>query len=166
MKKNSFFTFCFSLIPGAGQMYQSYMKRGLSILIIFSIFICLAILIQTPIFLIFGLIVLIYSFFDTFHIRNFIGTENMIEDAYIWGNNTLGNSINNLFSKRSALIGFAFLFIGIYLLLNNVVAGFARYFDIYWLYEITDVLVHYLPSLIIAMLSVGIGIKLMFNKKG
>lgn len=166
MKKNSFFTFCFSLIPGAGQMYQSYMKRGLSILILFSIFICLAILIETPIFLIFGLIVLIYSFFDTFHIRNFIDTENQIEDSYIWGSNALGTSIDNLFSQRSSLLGFAFLFIGIYLLLNNVLAGFAYRLDIEWLYEVTDVLVHYLPSLIIAMLSVGIGIKLMFNKKG
>ena len=30
MKKNGFLTFCFAFIPGAGQMYQGYMKRGLS----------------------------------------------------------------------------------------------------------------------------------------
>ena len=32
MKKNGFFTFCFAFVPGAGQMYQGYMKRGLSLI--------------------------------------------------------------------------------------------------------------------------------------
>jgi TM2 domain-containing membrane protein YozV len=31
-KKNSFLTFIFSLIPGAGQMYLGFMKRGLSLM--------------------------------------------------------------------------------------------------------------------------------------
>ena len=40
MLKNGFLTFCCAFIPGAGQMYQGYMKRGLSlILIFFAIFI-------------------------------------------------------------------------------------------------------------------------------
>lgn len=30
MYKNGFLTLCFSFIPGAGQMYQGYMKRGLT----------------------------------------------------------------------------------------------------------------------------------------
>ena len=165
MKKNSFLTFCFSLVPGAGQMYQSYMKRGLSILIVFSIFICLAILLQTPIFLVFGAIVMIYSFFDTFYIRNLIDTENIVEDTYIWGNNSLGNSIDNLMSKRSSLIGLAFLCIGIYVLFNNVFSGLAYRLDILWLYETVDFISYYLPSIIISCVSVGVGIKLMFNKK-
>ena len=31
MLKNGFLTFCCAFIPGAGQMYQGYMKRGLSL---------------------------------------------------------------------------------------------------------------------------------------
>ena len=34
--KSKFLTFIFSLIPGAGQMYQGLMKRGLSIMLIFT----------------------------------------------------------------------------------------------------------------------------------
>ena len=32
MLKNGFLTFCCAFIPGAGQMYQGYMKRGLSLI--------------------------------------------------------------------------------------------------------------------------------------
>ena len=35
MKKNSILTFLFACIPGAGQMYYGYMRRGLSVAIVF-----------------------------------------------------------------------------------------------------------------------------------
>ena len=31
-KRSGFLSFCFAFIPGAGQMYQGYMKRGISIM--------------------------------------------------------------------------------------------------------------------------------------
>lgn len=34
-KKRGFWTFCFSLIPGAGEMYLGFMKRGLSMMCLF-----------------------------------------------------------------------------------------------------------------------------------
>ena len=37
MYKNGFLTLCFSFFPGAGQMYQGYMKRGLAQVILFVI---------------------------------------------------------------------------------------------------------------------------------
>ena len=33
MLKNGFLTLLFAFIPGAGQMYQGYMKRGLSLIL-------------------------------------------------------------------------------------------------------------------------------------
>ena len=39
MKKNAFLTFIFACIPGAGQMYYGYMKRGLSMITFFCLFI-------------------------------------------------------------------------------------------------------------------------------
>ena len=41
MKKNAFLTFIFACIPGAGQMYYGYMKRGTSLLVYFCLFIML-----------------------------------------------------------------------------------------------------------------------------
>ena len=34
-RKNGFWNLCFSLIPGAGQMYQGFLKRGVSIMALF-----------------------------------------------------------------------------------------------------------------------------------
>ena len=42
MKKNGILTLLFAFIPGAGQMYQGYMKRGLSLMLMAAaISICL-----------------------------------------------------------------------------------------------------------------------------
>ena len=70
MKKNLFFTFCFSFIPGAGQMYQNYMKRGVSMMCIAGILFVFAVMLETVIFVIPFLIMMAYSFFDTYNIRN------------------------------------------------------------------------------------------------
>ena len=32
-RKSGFLTFCLAFCPGAGQMYQGYMKRGLSLML-------------------------------------------------------------------------------------------------------------------------------------
>ena len=34
-RKSGFLTFCFACLPGAGEMYLGYMKRGLSVMIAF-----------------------------------------------------------------------------------------------------------------------------------
>ena len=36
-KKNKFFTFIFSLIPGAAQMYMGFMKQGLSLMALMAV---------------------------------------------------------------------------------------------------------------------------------
>ena len=46
MKKNAFLTFIFACIPGAGQMYYGYMKRGTSLLVYFCLFIMLGTIIS------------------------------------------------------------------------------------------------------------------------
>ena len=34
-RKSGFLTFCFACLPGVGEMYLGYMKRGLSVMIAF-----------------------------------------------------------------------------------------------------------------------------------
>ena len=46
MKKNALLTFIFACIPGAGQMYYGYMKRGTSLLVYFCLFIMLGTIIS------------------------------------------------------------------------------------------------------------------------
>ena len=42
-KKNRFLTFCFSMLPGAAEMYMGFMKTGVSLMSLFMLVIMLAI---------------------------------------------------------------------------------------------------------------------------
>lgn len=158
MKKNLFFTFCFSFIPGAGQMYQNYMKRGLSMMCIFGISFALGIMLETVIFMIPAWIVWAYSFFDTYNIRNTIGTEEEIKDEYMVN----GIDFNKI--KGNKLLGIGILLVGVYLLLNNVLYGMAKQAEIEWVIRLVRIIRMYFPSLIVSAITIGIGTKMISNK--
>lgn len=158
MKKNLFFTFCFSFIPGAGQMYQNYMKRGLSIMCLAGILLILAIMLETVIFIIPFLITMAYSFFDTYNIRNSIGTEEEIKDEYIFK----GIDIDKV--KGNKILGIGILLVGIYLLINNVLYGIARQLEFETLLSAILIIRTYFPSLIVSAITIGVGSKMISNK--
>lgn len=68
-RKSGFLTFCFACLPGAGEMYLGYMKRGLSVMIAFWGLIFVASLLNMGILGILAPIIWAYSFFDTFNLR-------------------------------------------------------------------------------------------------
>lgn len=82
MKKNGILTFLFAFVPGAGQMYQGYMKRGLSLITLFFLCIMAGMLLLEPLVLT-ALIVWMYSFFDTFNLRAQIIADTAPEDDYL-----------------------------------------------------------------------------------
>lgn len=158
MKKSAFLTFCFSLIPGAGQMYQNYMKRGLSIMCIAGVLLILAAMLGTVIFVIPFLVILAYSFFDTYNIRNSIGTEEQIEDDYILD----GIDFDKV--KGNKLIGIGIILIGAYLLLNNVLYGIAADTGLDFLADFIRMVRNYFPSIIVSLITIGIGTKMISSK--
>lgn len=165
MKKNLFLTFCFSLIPGAGQMYQEYMKRGISVMILFALTIAIAAMTGVPIFTIPIPIIYAYSFFDTFNIRNKIERNTKDEDDYIWQSFNINLLKDISFTKRNTVLGGILLLIGIYLLFNNIISEIAYQFDIQWLDLFVNNILRFLPAAIISVISIAIGVKLLFNKK-
>ncbi|MEG0872905.1 MAG: hypothetical protein RSE00_03230 [Clostridia bacterium] len=165
MKKNLFLTFCFSFIPGAGQMYQNYMKRGVSIMIVFALFCALAIISSTPIFAFSLPIVYAYSFFDTYNIRNKKNDDEEPKDELIWESFGLPKIFNeSKNSKKNVLLGFALILFGVYLIFNSVLGSLASYFDIYILDTIVNVVLRYLPPVIIATVSIVFGMKFITKK--
>ena len=79
MMKNGILTFIFAFCPGAGQMYQGYMKRGLSLITMF----CLSIVIGVStleVLTVGCVIVWMYSFFDTLNLRAHIGAGTATEE--------------------------------------------------------------------------------------
>ena len=158
MKKNGFLTFCFSFIPGAGQMYQNYMKRGLSIMCIAGVLLILAAMLGTVIFVVPFLVIMAYSFFDTYNIRNSIGTDEQIQDDYI----LKGIDFDKI--KGNKLLGIGIILVGAYLLLNNVLYGIARETEIEWLISFIRSIRMYFPSIIVSLITIGIGTKMISNK--
>lgn len=164
MRKNGFFTFCFSFIPGAGQMYQGYMKRGGSLLIILTILFMLTVIISTPIMTFPILALFAYSFFDTFNIRNRIGTDKEIKDEYIWDNQEVID-IKSKFNikKRHNFVGWLLIIFGAYILLDSVIADLA--YDIPFLRVFARLLTNYLPPIIIATICIMVGIKFISRRE-
>ena len=156
MKKSLFLTFCFALVPGAGQMYQNYMKRGLSLMCLAGIALILAVMIETVIFIVPLFIIVAYSFFDTFNIRSEIGTENAPKDAYIFLNNL---SLDKL--KGNRLLGIGLILIGIYILFNNIFYGLAIEINNELLIDMVKAVRNYFPSLIVSAITLDIGIKML-----
>lgn len=81
MLKNKFLTLLAALIPGAGQMYQGYMKRGLSLTLTACAIGLVGFLLE-PV-LIFLCPVWLYSFFDTLNLRTQLLAETVPEDDYL-----------------------------------------------------------------------------------
>lgn len=85
-KKNTFFTFIFSFVPGAAEMYMGFMKNGLSILVLFFVPIILTGLLYGADYIcIISGIVYIAAFF---HARNIATAPDeefaSLVDDYIW----------------------------------------------------------------------------------
>ena len=77
MKKNILLTFACALVPGCGQMYQGFMKRGLSLLFWFFAGIGVAAMLNLGFLCLLLPIIWLYSFFDTFKLRNLSDDQQM-----------------------------------------------------------------------------------------
>ena len=137
-RKSGFLTFCLAFCPGAGQMYQGYMKRGTSLVVLFMLIIMLGTLLNmTPVAL-FALVVWMYSFFDTFNIRSrIIANEPMEPDAWLVDPASLaGGNWKTLVEKRHRVLGIALVAIGAYALYSNFIApvlwGFVYAYEMSW----------------------------------
>lgn len=165
MKKSAFLTFCFSFIPGAGQMYQGYMKKGMSLLTLLAISIAIAALTNINIFIIPIPLIFAYSFFDTYNLRNKVGTEEQEEDKLVWENEELISTFGRIkITKKNSFIGICLILVGAYILLNSVFINIAIQYDIEFLEEILWVIRRYLAPTIIAAISIALGMKFILQK--
>lgn len=166
MKKNLLLTFGFAFIPGAGQMYQNYMKRGLSIMILAGAVLALTSFLRFSIFVVPFLIIVAYSFFDTFNLRNMTDEKRKeYEDEYVWYTEEFKKVLNNKqirAFKGSKTLGIILVVCGIYYIVDGVLLTLL--FDI-GLYNTANFLNGYLRPAFIAICSIYIGLKMMNAKK-
>ena len=118
MKKNGILTLLFAFIPGAGQMYQGYMKRGLS-LVLMAAAVCMAAAIFSPIMFAL-LVVFMYSFFDTFNLRAQIGMGTAPEDDYLVHFDPQDKRLARMMLDSHKLVGWCLIAVGAMIAYNNI----------------------------------------------
>ena len=166
-KKNGFFTFIWSFMPGAAEMYMGFMKCGLSLMILFFAGFALVFTTNyfTDVMLLIPVLVWFYSFF---HARNLASCpEEMIQamdDDFIWDSFSDGSK-TQITSPALRKWGAAILIvIGASLLWRNVRDIIANMIpDMYW--NMIWPFVNDVPQIVVALLIIAIGIGLIVGKK-
>lgn len=167
MQKSSFLTILFSFIPGAGQMYQGYIKRGTSLMTLFFLF-CfggnflgnlIGYLFEGVWFLL--PIIWFYSFFDSLNLRTRIIHDMEIEpDAWMFQ----CGLPKRRFSFQHKWLGAALVVVGALALYTNFVPPLLNYNAVHSNPFLAQFL-YKLPSLVIFVAMIIIGIKMIIGGK-
>lgn len=152
--------FVFSCVPGCGQMYQGYMKRGISQTILTCGLLALAIFLEIGALAVLIVPLWLYSFFDSYNLRRqrMEGTED--EDTYLFGMSDLDSRrLSELLAKRHSFIGWTLVFIGLYVLYDTVARRMLWWVrDLFpWLDWLYDLLVWDAPRIVVTLLIIALG---------
>ena len=159
-RKHGFLLFLTSCIPGCGEMYQGYMKRGMSILTIFCGIFALAVLLEIGALAVLMLPVWLFSFFDSYNLRAQTEADATPADAYLFGLSDMDSRrMNDLLRKRHSLVGWGLVLLGVYVLFETVVGRLlniiCEYLGEWWLYEIV---MRDLPRLAVTVGIIALGV--------
>ena len=128
MQKNGILTFLFAFIPGAGQMYQGYMKRGLSLILMCCAICMVAALISPAAF--FLIVVWMYSFFDTFNLRPQIATGTAPADDYLVHFDPKDKRLVQMMLDSHKLVGWTLIAFGVLIAYENILMNALN--DLMW----------------------------------
>lgn len=164
MPKNSLLTLLFSFIPGAGQMYQGYMKRGLCLVTLFFLFILPgAFLWGLQPLMICCAIVYMYSFFDSLNLHAQIRAGNPPADDFIFGTSLLSALSQGVLRQYNRIIGWGLVLLGGYVVYNTVLVNMLS--DLFYALNLdfgpVRQILYALPSLIVAIIFIYAGIRLV-----
>lgn len=116
-KKSRFWTFIFSFVPGAGEMYMGFMKMGLSLMLGFMILVAIVGYTNLGILSVFPVALYIYSFF---HANNLSSLDDMmfhnIEDQYLFGFDGIENMKMKLEGRNRKIAALILIVLGVIML--------------------------------------------------
>ncbi|MCM1136594.1 MAG: hypothetical protein NC400_13600 [Clostridium sp.] len=166
-KKNRFLTFCFSLIPGAAEMYMGFMKTGLCLMLLFAILIMLTAWLMQGVLSTLAVVAWFYSFFHANHLASLNDDEfDEVKDEYLFGLDSLPG-INNFVKKNQRWIAYILIFLGACFLWNST-ANLLRDFlpeRYYFISRIMWRIGDYVPSFLVGIGIIVLGIKMIGGKK-
>lgn len=166
-KRNKFWTIVFSMLPGAGHMYNGFMKLGVSLMALFFAIAFLSsalgigpIMLLTP-------VVWFYAFFDCIN-KRFLDDEEFYaqEDYYLTEAGSFGKLDFTFFKRHKLIVGLGLILVGIYSLLENTMGYILSNLNLsdQMLHAIAE-FIHLAPQLIVSIVIIAIGVILIRGKK-
>ena len=149
-----------SCVPGCGEMYQGYMKRGMSILTIFCGIFALAVFLEIGALAVLMLPVWLFSFFDSYNLRAQAEADAAPPDGYLFGLSDVDSrQMSAVLQKRHSLVGWGLVAVGVYIFYSTVadwvVDFFCQFFDAWWLDRI---LTYDVPRLAVTVGIIALGV--------
>lgn len=164
-KKNRFWTFIFSLLPGAGEMYMGFMKQGVTLMGSFFLLIFLASWLNMGQLLFVLPVLWCYGFFHVHNLRSMPDEEfYALEDDYLFHLDRILPKEKNMDRKSRNVLATICIVIGAVILWNNLssvlrlcLPHFLQ--DWYWQFQ------RGVPQVVVAILFIAGGIWLIRGKK-
>lgn len=158
---NGFFFFVSSCVPGCGQMYQGYMKRGLSLMLIFWGLLAVAFFLNIEALIVFLIPTWLYTFFDSYNLRARQESGAVEDDGFLFGLPEMDSArFDALCRRRHSVIGWVLVALGLWMLYERVARrlldALQYYFDVAgWLYSFFT---YDIPRLVVTMGIIALGI--------
>lgn len=167
-KRSKFWTIVFAFLPGAGHMYNGFMKLGVSFMgLFFGLWMVASVVNIGPLAFL-APVIWFFAFFDCVN-KIFQNDDEfyMQEDRYLFTREQLENMNINLFKERNLLIGTILVLIGIYALWNNVVLHILSVYDMLSpaAYQAIVNFGDIIPQLVVGGLIIWAGFALIMGKK-
>lgn len=167
-KRSKFWTMVFAFLPGAGHMYNGFMKLGVSFMgLFFGIWIVASVINIGPIAFL-AAVVWFYAFFDCIN-RVFQDDDEFYaqEDYYLFTKEQMERWNIKIFREQNLLVGVILIIVGIYALWNNVVLSYLSGLGILSpeIYEGIAYIGRLIPQLVIGVMIIWAGVALIAGKK-
>lgn len=159
-KKNGFWTFIWSLVPGAGEMYMGFFKQGLSLMLL-TFLVCVVGSFFYMEFLVALLpIIWLYSFFHVHHLRSLPPEEfYMVEDKFLFLDN-LGDAKQNWNIGTKKVVAIILLLVGGMMIWNifwDSLSWILPDFLYNWIWRIRDMV----PRILLGVGILYLGVKML-----
>lgn len=159
MRKNKFLTVIFSIFPGAGQMYLGYIKRGVSLMLIFASIAMLAGLLGVSFLMFFLPVIWFFAFFDTLNLINTTYIPMPMDDYLFHFSEEFQKRIQKFLGGNPVFWGLLMIGFGVYILFKDFMDYISHYFPV------CGFIADNLPKTLLSLAIIWIGVRILKSSK-
>ena len=165
-KKNGFWTFVFSLCPGAGEMYMGFYKQGISLMVLFWGIGILAGWAHLELLLFLEPVIWFYSFFHVHNLQGMPDEEfHRLEDKFMWEDYIETDRNWKFTEKNKRTFAVVLILLGIYTLFQGMFHGMLWYLPDF-ICQAFDMAERIIPRLAVGIGVIYIGVRMLKKENG